>query len=128
MLWGQESNTDIWMLRTQARSLVLWYWMEADYMTISLNKNEINSVRLNVNPEHRGTPGSFTASEEWYHYFFFLSFSFITPLAASTIKYSFKSFCFNSSYNSKGLEKIWFCFLKVPPSVVSSLSLSTAMK
>lgn len=33
-------------------------------MTISLNKNEINCIRLNVNPEHCGTPGSFTASEE----------------------------------------------------------------
>lgn len=83
-------------------------------MTISLNKKEINCIRLNVNPEHRGTPGSFTASGEWHHYFF-LSFSFITPLAAYAIEYSFKSFSFNSSHHSKGLEKYDSAFSKSLP-------------
>ena len=46
---------------------------------------------------------------------FFLSFSFITPLAAYIIKYSFKSFYFNSSHNSKGLEKHDSAFLKSLP-------------
>lgn len=104
------------MPRTQERHLLLWYWKEIEYVTIYLNKNETNSLRLNLNPEHSGTPDCFTVSAKWQHCFFaFHFFSFLTSLAAYTIKYSLKPFHFNSPHNSKGLGKYHSVFLKALP-------------